>query len=155
MADPEMATSHTKRISYANYNYPSGTDIDPNQTSVDFYFRRGDIKMFQMVTLNDLASARATIAMKLNALSTSPTRVILLNDENKIDMPEVDLDELERIVKKETVLGSGRGTQVFVIVYDRDPTAARSEDGRPKTANKMPHQGCRRKVPVKECCAVA
>ena len=154
MADPELATASTKRISYANYNYPTGAeeDADPDQTTVDFHFRRGDIKAFQVVPLSDLDSARATIASKLDTLSTSPTRVVLLNDENKVDMPEVSLDELERIVKEETVLGAGGKRQVFVIVYDSDPTAVLNEESMGAT---MPHQGRRRKVPVKECCVVS
>ena len=153
MADPELATSSTKRISYAGYNYasPAEMDADPDQTTVDFHFRRGDIKAFQVVKLTNLDSARATIATKLDTLSTSPTRVVLLNDENKVDMPEVSLGELERILKEETVLGAGTKRQVFVIVYDSDPTAEESEGA----TIAIPHQGRRQKVVVKECCVVS
>ncbi|USW54862.1 hypothetical protein Slin15195_G081810 [Septoria linicola] len=117
MATPEIATSHTKRISCANY--PTST-VD--ESTVEFYFRRGDVKKFGVVNLTDQHTARATIKSELDRLSSSPTRVILLNDDTKVDMPEVSLDRLEQLIKEETVIGHGEVKQIFVIVYDRDPT---------------------------------
>lgn len=84
-------------------------------------------------------------------------------------MPEVSLDELEKLVREETVLGSGRGRQLFVIVYDCDPTISSTGGGgregeRVEVGNsssgccegrgKIPYQGRRREVRLKDCCAV-
>lgn len=173
MADPELATSHTKRISYAEYDYPSTSDPVTNSTSttsttptvLNFHIRRSEVKEFTIIPLDNLSTARSIIASKLDSLSTSPTRVVLLNDEARVDMPEVSLDELETLVREETVLGSGRARQLFVIVYDCDPTVtttgggggghegergASSSEGR----GKIPYQGRRREVRLKDCCAV-
>lgn len=181
MADPELATSHTKRISYAEYDYPSTSDpvtksnnnnstTTPTPTVLNFHIRRSEIKEFTIIPLDNLSTARSTIASKLDSLSTSPTRVVLLNDEARVDMPEVDLDELEKLVREETVLGSGRGRQLFVIVYDCDPTTAATGGGghegeRVEVGNssssgcwegrgKIPYQGRRREVRLKDCCVV-
>lgn len=177
MADPELATSHTKRISYAEYDYPSTSDPNPNNsttaptpTVLNFHIRRSEIKEFTIIPLDNLSTARSTIASKLDSLSTSPTRVVLLNDEARVDMPEVDLDELEKLVREETVLGSGRARQLFVIVYDWDPTISSTGGGgghegeRVEVGNsssgccegrgKIPYQGRRREVRLKDCCAV-
>lgn len=182
MADPELATSHTKRISYAEYDYPSTSDpvINPNNdnsttttttpTVLNLHIRRSEIKEFTIIPLDNLSTARSTIASKLDSLSTSPTRVVLLNDEARVDMPEVDLDELEKLVREETVLGSGRARQLFVIVYDCDPTISSTGGGgghegeRVEVGNsssgccegrgKIPYQGRRREVRLKDCCAV-
>lgn len=135
MADPELATSHTKRISYAEYDYPSTSDPVTNDNStttptvLNLHIRRSEIKEFTIIPLDNLSTARSTIASKLDSLSTSPTRVVLLNDEARVDMPEVSLDELEKLVREETVLGSGRGRQLFVIVYDCDPTVSSTGGG--------------------------
>lgn len=174
MADPELATSHTKRISYAEYDYPSTSDpvTNPNNNSttttptvLNLHIRRSEIKEFTIIPLDNLSTARSTIASKLDSLSTSPTRVVLLNDEARVDMPEVDLDELETLVREETVLGSGRGRQLFVIVYDWDPTISStggghegervgSSSGCCEGRGKIPYQGRRREVRLKDCCAV-
>lgn len=177
MADPELATSHTKRISYAEYDYPSTSDpvTNPNNnnsttpTVLNFHIRRSEIKEFTIIPLDNLSTARSTIASKLDSLSTSPTRVVLLNDEARVDMPEVSLDELETLVREETVLGSGRGRQLFVIVYDCDPTISStgggghegervgvgsSSSGCWEGRGKIPYQGRRREVRLKDCCAV-
>lgn len=178
MADPELATSHTKRISYAEYDYPSTSDpvtnpnnststTTPTPTVLNLHIRRSEIKEFTIIPLDNLSTARSIIASKLDSLSTSPTRVVLLNDEARVDMPEVDLDELEKLVKEETVLGSGRGRQLFVIVYDCDPTISSTGGGhegeRVEVASssgccegrgKIPYQGRRREVRLKDCCAV-
>lgn len=181
MADPELATSHTKRISYAEYDYPSTSDpvtnpknnstTAPTPTVLNFHIRRSEIKEFTIIPLDNLSTARSTIASKLDSLSTSPTRVVLLNDEARVDMPEVSLDELEKLVREETVLGSGRGRQLFVIVYDCDPTITTTAGGgghegeRVEVGNssssgccegggKIPYQGRRREVRLKDCCAV-
>lgn len=180
MADPELATSHTKRISYAEYDYPSTSDPVTNNdnsststttpTVLNFHIRRSEAKEFTIIPLDDLSTARSTIASKLDSLSTSPTRVVLLNDEARVDMPEVSLDELEKLVKEETVLGSGRGRQLFVIVYDWDPTISSTGGGghegeRVEVGNssssgccegrgKIPYQGRRREVRLKDCCVV-
>lgn len=187
MADPELATSHTKRISYAEYDYPSTSDpvTNPNNSSttttttptptvLNLHIRRSEIKEFTIIPLDNLSTARSTIASKLDSLSTSPTRVVLLNDEARVDMPEVSLDELETLVREETVLGSGRGRQLFVIVYDCDPTISSTGGGggggghegeRVEVGNssssgcgegrgKIPYQGRRREVRLKDCCAV-
>lgn len=87
-------------------------------------------------------------------------------------MPEVSLDELETLVREETVLGSGRGRQLFVIVYDCDPTISStggggggheeervevgfsSSSGCCEGRGKIPYQGRRREVRLKDCCAV-
>lgn len=81
-------------------------------------------------------------------------------------MPEVSLDELEKLVREETVLGSGRGRQLFVIVYDCDPTISStgggghegerggSSSGCWEGRGKIPYQGRRREVRLKDCCAV-
>lgn len=86
-------------------------------------------------------------------------------------MPEVSLDELEKLVREETVLGSGRGKQLFVIVYDCDPTISSTAGGggggghegeRVEVASsgcgegrgKIPYQGRRREVRLKDCCVV-
>lgn len=177
MADPELATSHTKRISYAEYDYPSTSDpiTNPNNstttttpTVLNFHIRRSEVKEFTIIPLDNLSTARSTIASKLDSLSTSPTRVVLLNDEARVDMPEVSLDELEKLVREETVLGSGRGRQLFVIVYDCDPTISstggghegervevgNSSSGCCEGGGKIPYQGRRREVRLKDCCAV-
>lgn len=177
MADPELATSHTKRISYAEYDYPSTSDpvTNPNNdnstttttpTVLNLHIRRSEIKEFTIIPLDNLSTARSTIASKLDSLSTSPTRVVLLNDEARVDMPEVSLDELETLVREETVLGSGRGRQLFVIVYDWDPTittagggghegeGGSSSSGCCEGGGKIPYQGRRREVRLKDCCAV-
>lgn len=182
MADPELATSHTKRISYAEYDYPSTSEpvTNPNNNSttptvLNLHIRRSEIKEFTIIPLDNLSTARSTIASKLDSLSTSPTRVVLLNDEARVDMPEVSLDELEKLVREETVLGSGRGRQLFVIVYDWDPTISstaggggggghegeRVEVGFSSSSGcccegrgKIPYQGRRREVRLKDCCAV-
>lgn len=175
MADPELATSHTKRISYAEYDYPSTSDPVTNDNStttptvLNFHIRRSEIKEFTIIPLDNLSTARSTIASKLDSLSTSPTRVVLLNDEARVDMPEVSLDELEKLVREETVLGSGRGRQLFVIVYDCDPTISStaggghegervevgfSSSGCCEGRGKIPYQGRRREVRLKDCCAV-
>lgn len=178
MADPELATSHTKRISYAEYDYPSTSDpVTKNNTNnnsttptvLNLYIRRSEVKEFTIIPLDNLSTARSLIASKLDSLSTSPTRVVLLNDEARVDMPEVSLDELEKLVREETVLGSGRGRQLFVIVYDCDPTISTAGGGghegeRVKVGNsssgccegrgKIPYQGRRREVRLKDCCAV-
>lgn len=179
MADPELATSHTKRISYAEYDYPSTSDpvtnpnpnsTTPTPTVLNLHIRRSEIKEFTIIPLDNLSTARSTIASKLDSLSTSPTRVVLLNDEARVDMPEVSLDELEKLVREETVLGSGRGRQLFVIVYDWDPTISSTGGGghggeRVEVGNssssgccegrgKIPYQGRRREVRLKDCCAV-
>lgn len=177
MADPELATSHTKRISYAEYHYPSTSDpvtnpnndnsTAPTPTVLAFHIRRSEIKEFTIIPLDNLSTARSTIASKLDSLSTSPTRVVLLNDEARVDMPEVSLDELEKLVREETVLGSGRGRQLFVIVYDCDPTITTaggggghegervaSSSGCWEGRGKIPYQGRRREVRLKDCCAV-
>lgn len=177
MADPELATSHTKRISYAEYDYPSTSDpvtnpdndsTAPTPTVLNFHIRRSEIKEFTIIPLDNLSTARSTIASKLDSLSTSPTRVVLLNDEARVDMPEVSLDELEKLVREETVLGSGRGRQLFVIVYDCDPTISSTGGGggghggeRVASSSeccegrgKIPYQGRRREVRLKDCCAV-
>lgn len=185
MADPELATSHTKRISYAEYDYPSTSDpvTNPNNnennsttttttpTVLNLHIRRSEIKEFTIIPLDNLSTARSIIASKLDSLSTSPTRVVLLNDEARVDMPEVDLDELEKLVKEETVLGSGRGRQLFVIVYDWDPTVSStggggghegervgvgssSSSGWCEGRGKIPYQGRRREVRLKDCCVV-
>lgn len=176
MADPELATSHTKRISYAEYDYPSTSDPVTNDNStttttptvLNLHIRRSEIKEFTIIPLDNLSTARSTIASKLDSLSTSPTRVVLLNDEARVDMPEVDLDELEKLVREETVLGSGRGRQLFVIVYDCDPTISStggghegervevgfSSSGWCEGRGKIPYQGRRREVRLKDCCAV-
>lgn len=180
MADPELATSHTKRISYAEYDYPSTSDpvtnnnsnsttTAPTPTVLNLHIRRSEIKEFTIIPLNNLSTARSTIASKLDSLSTSPTRVVLLNDEARVDMPEVSLDELEKLVREETVLGSGRGRQLFVIVYDWDPTittagggghegerveVGNSSSGCCEGGGKIPYQGRRREVRLKDCCAV-
>lgn len=177
MADPELATSHTKRISYAEYDYPSTSDpvTNPNNNSttahtptvLNLHIRRSEIKEFTIIPLNNLSTARSIIASKLDSLSTSPTRVVLLNDEARVDMPEVSLDELETLVREETVLGSGRGRQLFVIVYDWDPTISSTAGGgregeRVEVASsgccegggKIPYQGRRREVRLKDCCVV-
>lgn len=175
MADPELATSHTKRISYAEYDYPStsdpvtksNNDNSTTPTVLNFHIRRSEIKEFTIIPLNNLSTARSTIASKLDSLSTSPTRVVLLNDEARVDMPEVDLDELEKLVREETVLGSGRGRQLFVIVYDCDPTISStggggghegervgSSSGCCEGRGKIPYQGRRREVRLKDCCVV-
>lgn len=182
MADPELATSHTKRISYAEYDYmyPSTSDpvTNPNNnnsttttttpTVLNLHIRRSEIKEFTIIPLNNLSTARSTIASKLDSLSTSPTRVVLLNDEARVDMPEVSLDELEKLVREETVLGSGRARQLFVIVYDCDHTITTagggggghegerggSSYGCCEGRGKIPYQGRRREVRLKDCCAV-
>lgn len=177
MADPELATSHTKRISYAEYDYPSTSDPVTNNNStttptvLNFHIRRSEIKEFTIIPLDNLSTARSTIASKLDSLSTSPTRVVLLNDEARVDMPEVDLDELEKLVREETVLGSGRARQLFVIVYDCDPTittagggggghggervgVGNSSSGCCEGGGKIPYQGRRREVRLKDCCVV-
>lgn len=181
MADPELATSHTKRISYAEYDYPSTSDpvTNPNNNSttttaptptvLNLHIRRSEIKEFTIVPLDNLSTARSIIASKLDSLSTSPTRVVLLNDEARVDMPEVSLDGLEKLVREETVLGSGRGRQLFVIVYDCDPTVsstgggghegervgvASSSSGCCEGGGKIPYQGRRREVRLKDCCVV-
>lgn len=174
MADPELATSHTKRISYAEYDYPSTSDpvtnnnsTAPTPTVLNLHIRRSEIKEFTIIPLDNLSTARSTIASKLDSLSTSPTRVVLLNDEARVDMPEVSLDELEKLVREETVLGSGRGRQLFVIVYDCDPTISStggggghegervaSSSGCCGGRGKIPYQGRRREVRLKDCCAV-
>lgn len=184
MADPELATSHTKRISYAEYDYPSTSDpvTNPNNSSttttttptptvLNLHIRRSEIKEFTIIPLDNLSTARSIIASKLDSLSTSPTRVVLLNDEARVDMPEVSLDELEKLVREETVLGSGRGRQLFVIVYDCDPTISSTGGGggghggeRVEVGNsssgwcegrgKIPYQGRRREVRLKDCCVV-
>lgn len=184
MADPELATSHTKRISYAEYDYPSTSDpvtksnstttTTTTPTVLNLHIRRSEIKEFTIIPLDNLSTARSTIASKLDSLSTSPTRVVLLNDEARVDMPEVSLDELEKLVREETVLGSGRGRQLFVIVYDCDPTVFSTGGGggggghegeRTGVGNssssgcwegrgKIPYQGRRREVRLKDCCAV-
>lgn len=185
MADPELATSHTKRISYAEYDYMYPSTSDPvtknnndnsttatTPTVLNFHIRRSEIKEFTIVPLDNLSTARSTIASKLDSLSTSPTRVVLLNDEARVDMPEVDLDELETLVREETVLGSGRGRQLFVIVYDCDPTVfstggggggghegervggVNSSSGCCEGRGKIPYQGRRREVRLKDCCVV-
>lgn len=181
MADPELATSHTKRISYAEYDYPSTsnpvtnpnnsstTTTTPTPTVLNLHIRRSEIKEFTIIPLDNLSTARSTIASKLDSLSTSPTRVVLLNDEARVDMPEVSLDELETLVREETVLGSGRGRQLFVIVYDWDPTISSTGGGggghggeRVGVGNsgccegrgKIPYQGRRREVRLKDCCVV-
>lgn len=177
MADPELATSHTKRISYAEYDYPSTSDAvtNPNNnnstttpTVLNLHIRRSEIKEFTIIPLDNLSTARSTIASKLDSLSTSPTRVVLLNDEARVDMPEVDLDELEKLVREETVLGSGRGRQLFVIVYDWDPTISstggggghegervgEASSGCWEGRGKIPYQGRRREVRLKDCCVV-
>lgn len=174
MADPELATSHTKRISYAEYDYPSTSDPITNDNSttttptvLNLHIRRSEIKEFTIIPLDNLSTARSTIASKLDSLSTSPTRVVLLNDEARVDMPEVDLDELEKLVREETVLGSGRARQLFVIVYDWDPTISstgggghegervgNSSSGWCEGRGKIPYQGRRREVRLKDCCAV-
>lgn len=182
MADPELATSHTKRISYAEYDYPSTSDpvtktnnnnnstTTTTPTVLNFHIRRSEIKEFTIIPLDNLSTARSIIASKLDSLSTSPTRVVLLNDEARVDMPEVDLDELEKLVREETVLGSGRGRQLFVIVYDCDPTISStgggghggervevgfsSSSGCWEGRGKIPYQGRRREVRLKDCCAV-
>lgn len=180
MADPELATSHTKRISYAEYDYPSTSEpvtksnnnstTTPTPTVLNFHIRRSEIKEFTIIPLNNLSTARSLIASKLDSLSTSPTRVVLLNDEARVDMPEVSLDELEKLVREETVLGSGRGRQLFVIVYDCDPTVSstggggghggervgvgNSSSGCCEGGGKIPYQGRRREVRLKDCCAV-
>lgn len=182
MADPELATSHTKRISYAEYDYPSTSDpvtnpnnnnstTAPTPTVLNFHIRRSEIKEFTIIPLDNLSTARSTIASALDSLSTSPTRVVLLNDEARVDMPEVSLDELEKLVREETVLGSGRGRQLFVIVYDWDPTISstgggggghegervgvgNSSSGCCEGGGKIPYQGRRREVRLKDCCAV-
>lgn len=83
-------------------------------------------------------------------------------------MPEVSLDELEKLVREETVLGSGRGRQLFVIVYDCDPTVfstgggggghegerVGSSSGCWEGRGKIPYQGRRREVRLKDCCVV-
>lgn len=43
-------------------------------------------------------------------------------------MPAVTLEDLERILKEESVLGSGRKAQIFVVVYDHDPTRSVETD---------------------------
>lgn len=178
MADPELATSHTKRISYAEYDYPSTSDpVTKNNsttstttpTVLNLHIRRSEIKEFTIIPLDNLSTARSIIASKLDSLSTSPTRVVLLNDEARVDMPEVSLDELEKLVREETVLGSGRGRQLFVIVYDCDPTISStggggggghgervggSSSGCCEGRGKIPYQGRRREVRLKDCCAV-
>lgn len=175
MADPELATSHTKRISYAEYDYPSTSDpvtnpnnsttTAPTPTVLNLHIRRSEIKEFTIIPLDNLSTARSLIASKLDSLSTSPTRVVLLNDEARVDMPEVSLDELETLVREETVLGSGRGRQLFVIVYDCDPTISStggghegervaSSSGCCEGRGKIPYQGRRREVRLKDCCAV-
>lgn len=183
MADPELATSHTKRISYAEYDYPSTSHpvTNPNNNStttptvLNLHIRRSEIKEFTIIPLDNLSTARSTIASKLDSLSTSPTRVVLLNDEARVDMPEVSLDELETLVREETVLGSGRARQLFVIVYDCDPTisstggggggggghegervgvGSSSSSGCGEGRGKIPYQGRRREVRLKDCCAV-
>lgn len=179
MADPELATSHTKRISYAEYDYPSTSDpvtnpnndnnstTAPTPTVLNLHIRRSEVKEFTIIPLDNLSTARNTIASKLDSLSTSPTRVVLLNDEARVDMPEVSLDELETLVREETVLGSGRGKQLFVIVYDWDPTISStggggghegervgSSSGWCEGRGKIPYQGRRREVRLKDCCVV-
>lgn len=182
MADPELATSHTKRISYAEYDYMYPSTSDPvtknnndnsttatTPTVLNFHIRRSEIKEFTIIPLDNLSTARSIIASKLDSLSTSPTRVVLLNDEARVDMPEVSLDELEKLVREETVLGSGRARQLFVIVYDCDPTISstgggghggervgvgNSSSGCCEGGGKIPYQGRRREVRLKDCCAV-
>jgi hypothetical protein len=114
-------SSHTEhRHSFAPVIASTGQD---HHNNVTLFCRGKNDKNWKSAPLHDTPRLRDVIATSINSISTAPTRTILLNDDLRVDMPAVTIEDLVRMVRGETVRGGqGRQTDVFVVVYDRDPT---------------------------------
>lgn len=92
----------------------------------------------------------------LSYISIATTRPVILIDDVQQDMPVVNLNELERIVREETVLGNGHKTQIFVAVFDRDPMSEQTPNASDISVvmSRRPQRRRRSRDPEESCCGI-
>lgn len=102
--------------------------------------------------LSSTVHLQSTLTSTFDRVCSRPTRVLLRADDGS--GLEISIERLIRIIEEETVLGKGKLTSLYLVVYETDPIPGNMLTEEDIAALREEQRVLREKEAARKCCAV-